>query len=274
MEVVEFYYSGCMARVRMLLLLAVFTWSATADTRYLVKMGDVGHEIFVRQYFRGKDMRIEDVDASGNVEHATIIKSKRRLMYRLDEPARQYTESRGGDMITDLALLLTRAPRVYNSGKTVNVYYETIDTGERRRMFGLTARHLIIHERHVAERGACRGSFEKDREGWYMPRGSATRPEYFTASLAAGMQCRDTVVKHGNDSDPGMPLQETIITRYADPGHVWSTSAEVLEFSSEPLDESLFEVPGGFQRVGDFSWSEHLAYDWGQVERAFSSWFE
>ncbi|MDQ2711247.1 MAG: hypothetical protein M3Y24_03245 [Acidobacteriota bacterium] len=55
---------------------------------------------------------------------------------------------------------------------------------------------------------------------------------------------------------------------------------EVLELSNDPLDKSLFEIPSGFKKVDALpgspamSWSQQLAMEWAQLERAFESWFD
>lgn len=254
-----------MPLTRILLLLAVFALSANADTRYVVKTTFDGHENIVREYRRGKDTRTENIDPSGSIRNVTIFSFKRRAMYQVDEQARQYTESQGADIITTLAGWITRSPRTRESGKTVNMYYEPIDTGESRQMFGFTARHLIFHERRVAEPGACGASSEIDRDGWYVsPGSSTTRLGYGTYLLVGNAFCQDKVIMHGSLTNPGMALQEKTTTRYsnpAGPAHTSSESKEVLEFSTEPLDESLFEIPKGFQRVQEASWTDHLAYD-------------
>jgi len=267
-----------MPLARIVLLLAASVCSLTADTEYVMKTNFDGHESIVRHYLRGNDMRTEDVEAPGSSQRVTIFSFKRRAIYQVDEGAKQYTKMQGPDLVTELAAWITRAPRFRESGKTVNIYYETIDTGERRQMFGLTTRHLIFHERHVAEPGACAGNSEIDRDGWYAsPRSATAHLEYGSYALAGGIPCHDKFVRHGNLPNPGMPLEEKRTSRYSNPfgpARVSSESREVLEFSTEPLDESLFEVPKGFQRVDDANWTDHLAFDWSQLERAFSSWFE
>lgn len=260
---------------RTLLLVAVFVGSVIADTEYVMKTDFNGDESIVRHYTRGKDMRTEDIAMPGNRQHVTISNFKRRAMYQVNERARQYTEMQGPDFVAELAALITRSPRVHASGKTVNIYYDTIDTGERRQMFGFSAHHMIFHERHVAEPGACSGDSEVDRDGWYALPGSSPAQQVYT--LRVEMTCGDTVVKHGKFINPGLPLQEKTTTRYsnsAGPAHVSSAIREILDFSTEPLDERLFEIPKGFQRVEEASWTNHLAYDWSQLERAFSSWFD
>jgi hypothetical protein len=266
-----------MPLTRILLLLAVFACSLTADTEYVVKTNFDGHENIVRHYLRGKAMRTEEIATTGNARHITILSFENHAMYQVDETARQYTEMGGPDLIANLAARLTRVRAVRESGKIVNIYFEMIDTGERRQMFGFTARHMVFHERHVAEPGACSENSEIDRDGWYAsPRSSTARSEYGTFLLAS-VSCSDTVIMHGHPANPGMALEEKTTTRYtnpAGPDRILFESKEIVEFSNDPLDESLFEVPRGFQRVGNTNWSEHLAYDWGQLEHAFSSWFD
>ncbi len=157
---------------------------------------------------------------------------------------------------------------------------------ERRQILGRTAQHWILRERQVAEPGACSGNFETETDGWYVPRGNPTQihSQYRLAAMAGGTQCRDTVIKHGAPSDPGMALLETTTRQDSSSDGVavssFSTTKEVLEFSTEPLDSSLFDIPADFKKVDSLpgthsvSWSDYLAYGWAELRRAVESWFD
>lgn len=247
--------------------LALYAW---ADSVIVTKTIIGGHESVVREYTQGKNFRTEDLDSLGNGRSVTIFSFDRRAMYRLDEQTKQVVEMPGPDVLATFAAWITRPPRIMQSGKTVNIYFETVDTGERRQQFGFTIRHLLIHERHVPEAGACSANFEIDRDGWYLIP-SHPGPTGMTYMLAHDGGCRDTIVKHGWSGYPGFPVQEVTTTRY--PAFSSTDTREVIAFSTEPLDKSLFEIPKGFKRVEEVSWTEHLAYDYAALERAAASWF-
>lgn len=264
-----------MSRARTCAVLALLlTCSAPcvrADTTIVTKTILDGHESVVREFRQGKNFRTEDMRGPGNTGTVTIFNFDRRAIYRLDEQAKHYTEMNGPDILARFAAWLRRGRQIEESGKIVDVYYETIDTGERRQQFGRTVRHLVIHERHIPEPGACSASFEIDRDGWYFVP-SHSGPARMTYILASGgYQCRDRTVRHGLSTYPGFPIRETTTTRY--PAFSSTDIREVVEYSTEPLDKWLFEIPKDFKRVEDVSWTERIEYDWSQFEEAAASWF-
>ncbi len=266
--------------MRVFCILAFLACSITAfsraDTHEITKTTVAGNETVFARYVQGKNMRFESRSQDGSRQFVTIRNAERKGMYFLDLPSQTYVESQpqSPDWILSLAQWIARPPRTRESGKTVNIYYETIDTGERKTFFGYTARHLRLRERRVAEPGACDGTYQTERDGWYIPamesntaKGSYLIGDYI---LAGSYSCHDTVVTHGDPSSPGLPVLETN----------GSFTREVLELSHDPLDKSLFEVPGDFRKVEalpghqPMSWSQHLQMEWSQLEHAFQSWFE
>jgi hypothetical protein len=240
----------------------------SADTHQVIKTTVAGRETVVSQYTQGGNSRTEFLSEEGR--HAMMIyNSERRVSYQLDVQSRKYVEQRG-DLIFTLALRIARPPRVRESGKIVNVYYETFDTGERKESFGSTAKHLVIRERHVAEPGACESTFQTEKDGWYIPYDDQSASRGYVLMAFGGPECRDTVVKHGEQRPPGVAVLETD----------GAMTTEVLEYSNATLDRNLFEVPSGFEKVDALpgtppvKWSEHLAWEWAQLERAFQTWFE
>lgn len=240
-----------------------------ADTYKVTKITMNGQESILAEYLQGKSYRVESQSQTGT-RAVSIQTFEPRAMYELDPESRKYTETRyEPDFILVLAQRIARPPRVIETGKTVNIYYETIDTGERKQFFGQTAKHLVIRERHAAEPNACELSFQTEKDGWYIPR-NGIREVTHKLVFSNGVDCRDTVVKHGDPTPPGIAVLET-------DGRV---TREVLELSTAPLDRSLFEVPSGFEKVdalpgrpAQMSSSQRLAWEWAQLERAFQSWF-
>ena len=258
-------------------LVASLTASLWADTHEVVRTTFAGHETVSALYLQDKNSRTEHLSGDGR-QVVTIRDAERKLGYILDLPSQKYVElvPQGPDLILSLARWIARPPRIRESGKTVNIYYQMVDTGERKQFFGFTARHLFLHERHVAEPGACDSTYQTEKNGWYLPptESSTAHPSFrlVAAYQLAGVpaQCHDTIVNHGDPSPPGMAVLETN----------GSSTREVLELSHEPLDKTLFEVPAHFQKVEalpgypSMTWSQRLQMEWAQLERAFESWFE
>lgn len=258
------------------LLLALLTVPSGADTRTVIKTTFAGDETIYAQYLQGKNMRTEDLTSDSSRRPVTIWNSGQKTMYLLDLQSQEYVEQgpHGADWILLLAQWISRPPAIRESGKVVNIYYETFDTGERREFLGRMASHFLLRERHVAEPGACDWTREREKDGWYIPApktGTVAR-SYLLASYTGFINttCHDMVVNHGVPSLPGFPVLETD----------GSMTREVLELSNDPLDKSLFEVPGGFRKVDalpgypSVTWFERLGNDWRELERAFESRFE
>lgn len=171
--------------------------------------------------------------------------------------------------------------REYTSGPTVNRYYlgpkaamlraresaspapdrptlsieiTTTDTGERKRVFGRTARHVITvrKETHSDPRGGEPSEMRTD--GWYVDLDEAKHCDAGDARevVAYGHLVVDgerpapppkVVFKEVGAPERGFPI-ELIYTHSAWPSA--SSSRKVIELSSGPLDSALFEVPRGF----------------------------
>ena len=236
------------------------------DTRESVKNTLNGIETVSTSYRQGNNYRWEDGS------HVVIQNFQKSTTYVLDPSSKQYVQGDGRPgILMSLAFKIARPPRVQESGKTVNVYYETVDTGERKQVFGYTARHVLSKARYVAEAGACLASRETQTDGWYitLPNQASGRGEVRLGF--GGWRCQDTVMEHGAPTPLGFAVIETR----------GSMTTEVLEYWRAPLNHDLFEVPAGFQRVealpGEgkpITWSQQLGMEWMQLERAVESWFD
>lgn len=260
--------------MRLAILLVVVVAPVCADLREVTKVTIAGHETVYAQYVQGKNRRTEDLGQDHSPRLATIWNPERKTRYELDLRSQEYVEHHPGsaDWIFSLAMWIARAPRLHESGKTVNIYYEAIDTGERREFFGHTAKHLLVSERHVAQPGACEPTYQIQKDGWYIPPAEAGARGSYHLSAYAGFagRCLDTIVKHGVSSPPGIPVLER-------DGEV---TREILALSNDPLDKSLFEIPSGFRKVDALpgrpavTSSDRLALEWRLLEQAVESWFE
>jgi len=237
--------------------------AAFADSKIVSRNTGEHYDIVATEYRQGLNARVEFGD------RANIFKADEHRVYRLDLRNRTWsTYTPGSSTILMLATWIRRPPRVRESGKTVNVWYEITDTGEKRQMFGHTASHLITRERRMAEPGACEGNSETTTDGWYIVRERGPRYETYLRGDSS-WQCRDNIVTHGTRPITGFPLLETVKTGSFTRKH------EVQEYSEQHLDRSLFEPPRDFRQVdADETWGQRIESDWQQLKWAFKSWFD
>ena len=259
-----------------------------ADTFTVTRTTVEGREMIQTTYQRGNNYRNEIVDSIGH-KTVTIFAADPNASIYLDAQEKKYVAiSHKPDLLISLAQMISRPPRpvpMRDSGKTVNVYYETVDTGERRECFGETARHIISRERRVAEPGACAQNDQAETDGWYIPfqtpsvaSNSPTLHGAYTIGVQGlafwrfriGPNCQDRIIEHGKRFIQGIAVLETR----------GSIKREILERSSAPLDPSLFAVPSGYEKVDAIAGgpaavneSQRLAEDWTFLQQAVESWF-
>src|SRR5215475_10655792 len=90
-----------------------------------------------------------------------VLRGDHERIFVLDMDAHEYTsyetDSRG----------IKPQPTV-DSGGTLKIWIENIDTGERKEIFGHMARHIITREKRVAGPRACSKPSETETDGWYI----------------------------------------------------------------------------------------------------------
>lgn len=137
-------------------------------------------------------------------------------------------------------------------GGVITYTINSIDTGERKEIFGFTARHVKTTMTMESSPDACTQVNQKiETDGWYIdfnPQFTCDlgRQQMGQPPVAAG-GCRDHIrFRQQGTGRRGYPLNETT-TMYGPDGTVMFTSnKEVLEISRDPLDAALFDVPAGY----------------------------
>jgi hypothetical protein len=147
------------------------------------------------------------------------------------------------------------------SGRDVAVTVDAVDTGERRQMGRMTARHVITTTT-IGPGGESVQPGTRVQDGWYvdLPPPDCLEwgeGEWTIVAIAtkAGTR-RDRIhVTHLGTARRGFPLIET--SRGANGPGATTVTTELLDISERPLDPALFEVPAGYRRAlprwsGDF----------------------
>lgn len=136
-------------------------------------------------------------------------------------------------------------------GGVVTMTLNTIDTGERKEMFGFTARHLKRTMTSQSSPDACQSNqMRMETDGWYINleyglNCGSDRPPQVGRTAPGG--CRDRYeYKRTGPSKLGYPLIETMTMYGADGSTMFTRTTEVLELSRQPLDAALFDVPAGY----------------------------
>ncbi|MBK9165491.1 MAG: hypothetical protein IPM21_16585 [Acidobacteria bacterium] len=130
------------------------------------------------------------------------------------------------------------------------------DTGERKQMFGLEARRLIITTVMESSPDSCsRVNTKMETDGWYadLEAGFDCSTAAYSAPHSANSGgCKDRYeTKQTGTGKRGFALYEKM-TMFDDAGkETMSMVSEVIELSKAVLDGALFDVPAGYRKVED-----------------------
>jgi len=147
---------------------------------------------------------------------------------------------------------------------TIRVEIKTTDTGERKEIFGRTARHVITTTTQTPLAGAHSSPQESVADGWYIdfeqrlscdPKRPATSHGYIYSYLSAG-NGKQPIEKPEfvaiGEQEMGFPLHLTQTSKSPSnlpDGTVTRFETHVTQFEEGPLDPALFEIPPGFKHV-------------------------
>jgi hypothetical protein len=135
-----------------------------------------------------------------------------------------------------------------------------IDTGERKEMFGFTARHIKSSTSITAGPDSCHpGSHKYELDGWYIDLNvefncETNKTQAVPTTRPSRPGCRDQVkMRREGNGKLGYPLIETTKI-YGETGQVMMTQTkEVVELSRATLDVALFDIPAGYTEATNTS---------------------
>jgi hypothetical protein len=146
------------------------------------------------------------------------------------------------------------------SGGVVEYVTSSIDTGERKEMFGFTARHVKSSTSINASPDACNpGRMRTELDGWYIDLNiqfncELNRPPTMPTSRTSSAGCRDQVkTRREGTAKTGYPLIETMKYFGSDGQLMFSQTKEVIELSRATLETALFDVPTGYTEATNTS---------------------
>lgn len=128
-----------------------------------------------------------------------------------------------------------------------------VDTGERKTVFGLEARHAKMTIDKQPAPGACDPSKQHiESDGWYvdLPGQAQTAPDVIPQQPQAGCVDEIKATQNGDLKVLGFPISySTTVT--GEDGKPNVVAMEITELEVTTLDAALFEIPPGLNEAGN-----------------------
>jgi hypothetical protein len=160
--------------------------------------------------------------------------------------------------------LKIKPPSSAQSEPTLLIETTTVDTGERKEIFGRTARHVVTTRKESPLEGSRAQLRETVTDGWYIDfnnRISCDRKwrdgahAYVSVRLSTDTPERPKFVDTGKpETGFAVELKTTTRDAYALPDgtkkeNTMTSEMTVTQLQEGPLDAAVFEVPAGFRQV-------------------------
>ena len=242
--------------------LVVLSTVAYADTKVKIRQTTNGQTYENSTYIKGKRQRSET--NGGQMITITQCDLRRNLMLMpitktyMVQPYDDASSAPSGAG----AMSNSRPPLQQPSkkGGVVTSTVTTRDTGERKQMFGYTARHIVTTMVMESSPDACSPSNHKmEIDGWYIDAAFALDCDLgrnytpYRPQMNSG-GCHDRYeTKQIGTAKKGFAVWEKTTMFGPNGAESFSTTNEVIEFSQATLDASLFEPPADYREVSDFT---------------------
>jgi hypothetical protein len=200
-----------------------------------------------------------EMNTGSGMDLVTITQCDLKRTVQLSERVKKYviTPMNTGDTSSQSPSTVPAGTQPSRKGGLVTYTSTATDTGERKEMFGFTARHIKTSLTIQSSPDACNPTNQKmETDGWYIDLSfgidcDVERTKVAARPMAAG-GCQDRVkFNRQGVARTGYPLSETT-TMYGPDGRVmFTTTKEVVELSRAPLDAALFDVPAGYVEARD-----------------------
>lgn len=230
---------------------------ALADIKITTKSAAGGQSINSTTYIKGARQRTEGMG------YTSIYQCDLKRVIQINDKTRSYLiQPLGGEDASGRVGNSQGSGAHNRRGGVITYTTTTTDTGERKQMHGLTARHLKSKVLIEASEGACTPmNMEMETDGWYvdLPGGLSCATDESGAPKFPVEQsdCVDEVrFKSVGTAKLGYPVMTTTRMKFntgADSPAVEmptsSSTQEVVELSNAKLDAALFDIPAGYREV-------------------------
>ncbi len=234
-----------------ILAILLVSGNALADTKVKIKQTVSGQTMENTTYIKGKRQRTEIM--GGAMVSVTQCDLGRDL--QMNPGTKTYTVTYYDDgSDTSSKPTASGASVPVTKGGTMTVTTTIKDTGERKQMFGFTARHIIQTIETETTPDACLPTKTKmEMDSWVIDVefGIACRQTRYNSSNGGKPGgCRDRIVpKTIGTAKTGYPVWQKMTSYEADGKESFTMISEVVELSKSTLDPALFEAPVDFREV-------------------------
>lgn len=239
-----------------LLVGLVLTNTAFADVKIKLRQTAGGQTYESTTYIKGKRQRAEQ--NMGGMQTINITQCDLKRSVQIMPQAQTYLINlweQAPSVAPSITTTTSKQPSTTEKGGVITMTFTTKDTGERKQMFGYTARHLIMTMESESSPDACSPVKHKTQtDGWYIDAAFALdcemeRYKNYTPS-SAKPDCRDRYeTRQIGTAKRGYPLYEKM-TMFDQSGKETSSfTNEVVELSTTTLDAALFDVPAGYREA-------------------------
>ncbi|REJ75346.1 MAG: hypothetical protein DWQ47_07640 [Acidobacteria bacterium] len=238
------------------LLLAVAVAPAFGNVKLSTERTTAGQTFADTIYIKGKRQRSETMN--GAMVNITQCDAGRQIS--LNPALKTYSvsyfeETSKPDRTANAEIAANLAT---TRGGTVTITSTLKDTGERKQVFGYTARRIkgvVVYESSADACTVSNSKFETD--GWYIDEtfgfDCGDRQVRYEAPQVKSGGCKDRfVTKSNGTAKKGFAIYEKTLI-YSGNSEPFEIVTEVKELSKETLDDSLFEIPADYREVNDVS---------------------
>ncbi len=243
------------------ILLLSFAPAIFADVKIRQRVSMGGQTFETTKMIKGARQRTEQKSGAGGAmdfmsQVATIEQCDlRRTAYVNDSKKLYFIDPFAQENIPQTPTPTRPTNQQTKRGGTITMTYVVTDTGERKTIFGLQARHLKIVQETESSADSCGGAFKSKMEidGWYVDFSAEFNcPVDIPQMPYQGTKpdCKDRIIFKGNSAAKTGFLLNGTMTMYDQNGDVQMTqTTETLELLRAPLAASLFDVPADYKLV-------------------------
>jgi hypothetical protein len=225
---------------------------ALADVKITTKSMSSGQSFNSTTYIKGARQRTEGMGFT------TIYQCDLKRMIQLNDKNRTYLITPFAGTDASRGANPQRPGAKARKGGVITYHTTNVDTGERKQLLNLTAKHFRSKTVVEASEGACTSmNMLMETDGWYVDLpASQSCPTDGSAngSPADQSDCVDEV-RYLTDgpTNTGYPVMTTTRIKFNTDAAVNLPTAEstqeVIDLSTVKLDAALFEIPAGYTEV-------------------------
>jgi hypothetical protein len=238
-------------------LMLTVAGTAFADVKIRTKQTMSGQTYENTTYIKGKRQRTEMMNGvMVSITQCDLGKDLRLAPQTKTYTVSYYTDA-NGKPTTPVTPGGSAAPAT--KGGIVTITTTIKDMGEKKQMFGYTARHIIQTVETESSADACYPSKSKmEMDMWVIDAefGLACMQNYSASYNNGGKAggCKDKIVpKTIGTAKPGYPVYQKMTSYDVSGKESYTMIQEVIELSKTTLDQALFEAPTDYREVKDAS---------------------